>query len=87
MSFAQTLLAFLFTRTSGREDAPRLIHPMRRPNFVQLVSSTPGLGSIVHRSVGLLRVLIGWRAVRRYRLVLFQLLDLGSLMIDLTLLC
>jgi len=40
----------------------------------------------VRRSFGLLQVLIGLRTIRRSRLVLFQFLDFGSLMIDLALL-
>lgn len=44
------------------------------------------LCGIVQRSFGLLQVLIGLPAIRRCRLALFQLLDLGSLTIDLALL-
>ena len=41
---------------------------------------------MVQRSFGLLQVLTGFLVIRRYRLLLFQLLDLGSLEIDLALL-
>jgi hypothetical protein len=47
---------------------------------------TESLCGIVQRSFGLLQVLIGLLAFPRYRLILFQLLDLGSLTIDLALL-
>ena len=54
---------------------------------MQLVyTRTVSFCSIVQRSFGLLQMLIGLPAIRRCRLVMLQLLDLGSLMIDLALL-
>ena len=86
---AQTLLEFLLTRTSGQGGCFTTHSSAGETQLGAARASRRNVGArgIAQWSFGLLQLLIGWRVVRRYRLVLFQLLDLGSLTIDLTLLC
>jgi hypothetical protein len=81
--------AFKSSPVSETEVSPYTLLPIPgRRNLAQLVSQgAMGARGVVQCSFGLLQVLIGWRAVLRYWLVLFQLLDLSSLTIDLKLLC